>query len=435
MKGAAVTDRHRPARDRLPPAFWTFWSCLGAGSVADGISLVAMTWVASTLTDSPLLVAATGMAERLPWLVLALPLGAVVDRLPRIAVMAASLGARAVVLGVVAVLLVGGQLPIAVLIGLAFVLVVTEILAAIAGETAVPLLVGSRQLTRANGHVRSAQILGVDFLGRPIGGALLSVGTWVPFVGSAAVMAAGAVALVLVRGRVADPRPQPAPGASGRVRATDGLAVVRRSSLLRVLLLSALVLNLLYGGLLGVQVLFARQSLGLGSLGFAVLVSMSAFGGVVGSQVASRVVARIGVTRALEAALALMALCFVAVGLSGSAVVVTVLYAVASGAVALWSVTSLSIRQRQAPDGLLGRVNATFRMATFGVSAVGMLLGGLAVQLLEGPLGTADALRVPYLFTGVVYLLTLAFLSVRWRRRPHLTGTTEEPDATGVPGD
>lgn len=51
---------------------------------------------------------------------------------------------------------------------------------------------------------------------------------------------------------------------------------------------------------------------------------------------------------------------------------------------ALYSVNQLSLRQRIAPDHLLGRVNATMRFVTLGPTPFGALLGGLLGSLV-GP--------------------------------------------------
>lgn len=395
---------------RVPRTFWTFWSCFTAGSLADGISLIAVTWVAATLTSDALLVAAVGMAERLPWLLGALPAGSLADRLPRLALMACSLSCRALIMAAIGLLVFTDRLTIAALMALAMLLGTTEVVTGVAGESVVPRLVSRPQLPRANGHLRSSQIVGNDFAGRPLGGALLRVGLWAPFAGGALLTAIAAVVLLVVRRSVGDPRPaSPSTdvSASRPVLGRDAIRLVWDVRLLRVLLLAALVLNTLYGALLGVQVLFVRDAVGLDSLGFAFLLAGSAVGGLLGSQLASSAVARLGVLRALLSALLVMALAFLGVGLARSPIVVALLYAIASGAVALWSVTTLSLRQDATPDGLLGRVNATFRMVTFGVSAIGMLVGGLAVDLASKTLDPAMALRLPYIFTAIAYLITL----------------------------
>ena len=63
-----------------------FWWLLGGSAVSfvgDGVLLVALPLLAATLTRSPLVVSGVALAESLPWLLVALPAGALVDRLNR----------------------------------------------------------------------------------------------------------------------------------------------------------------------------------------------------------------------------------------------------------------------------------------------------------------------------------------------------------------
>lgn len=399
-----------PQEPSLPSRFWLFWSCLTAGSLADGMTLIALTWAAATVTDNALYIALVAMAERLPWLLFALPMGAVVDRLPRVGLMAVTGAARAAAMLVLGVLMLATDVPVGVLALFALFFGTTEVAYGIAADTAVPLLAPQRGLARANGHVRASQILSNDFVGRPLGGLLLKAGLAMPFLGNALLNGVSAALLLLLRRRVPDLPPASTEPGSVRAELGAGLKLVWRDPLLRVLAGSAVVLNTCYATMLASQVLFARETLGLDALGYALLLSCAALGGVIGSQYARKLLDRWGVARSLSAALMVMALCFLGVGLMSTIPVVVGLYALASAGVALWSVTTLTVRQLAAPDAMLGRVNATFRMVTFGMSAVGMALGGLLVEAAAGPLELSDALRVPYLIAGVVYLLLLGFL-------------------------
>ena len=419
----------------LPSRFWLFWSCLTAGSLADGMTLIALTWAAATVTDNALYIALVAMAERLPWLLFALPMGAVVDRLPRVGLMAATGAARAAAMLVLGVLVLATDVPVGVLALFALFFGTTEVAYGVAADTAVPLLAPQRGLARANGHVRASQILSNDFVGRPLGGLLLKAGLAVPFLGNALLNGVSAAMLLLLRRRVPDPPPASTEPGSVRAELGVGLKLVWRDPLLRVLAGSAVVLNTCYATMLASQVLFARETLGLDALGYALLLSCAALGGVAGSQYARRLLDRWGVARSLNTALSVMAVCFLGVGLMSTVAVVVGLYALASAGVALWSVTTLTVRQLAVPDAMLGRVNATFRTVTFGMSAVGMLLGGLLVEAAAGPLGLSDALRVPYLVAGSAYVLLLGFLRLRLGDREEIAAGRAARNAAPQPAE
>ncbi|MGL5827609.1 MAG: MFS transporter [Nocardioides sp.] len=392
-----------------------FWSYIASGSLADGMTLIALTWVAASTTDNALLVAAVGTAERLPWLLLSLHLGALVDRLPRLAVLAGSGAARsATMLGLVTLLLLG-DVSIWTLMPFAFALGVTEVLAGVAGETAVPLLVPSSQLARANGHVRSAEILANDFLGRPIGGVLLQVAFWIPFLGNAITTGLGVLLVMKLRKSVGDPWPKQLSDEQGSRQALAGMRWIRESPILKNLILSALLINSLFGALIGTQVLLVKRTLELNAFGYSILLAVSAVGGILGGQVAAKLADLVGVKLPLLGSLGVMGICFLGIASFPRPVPVMILYGIVSAAVAIWSVTALCLRQTQVPNEFLGRVNSSFRMVTFGVSALGMIGGGYAVELLSSSMPLGQALVVPYFATGILYSALTVILAIRFR--------------------
>ncbi|WP_246086396.1 MFS transporter [Roseinatronobacter monicus] len=50
-------------------------SASSVSNLGDGIAMVALPWLATMLTSDPLLIAAVATAQRLPWLLFALPAG------------------------------------------------------------------------------------------------------------------------------------------------------------------------------------------------------------------------------------------------------------------------------------------------------------------------------------------------------------------------
>src|SRR6266540_4010093 len=98
MTGRPPAGRGRPAP--LGRAFWRLWSASTLSNLADGVVKVSLPLVAVTLTDSPALVAGIGVAVTLPWLLFALPAGALTDRVDRRAAMLVANVARGSALGV-----------------------------------------------------------------------------------------------------------------------------------------------------------------------------------------------------------------------------------------------------------------------------------------------------------------------------------------------
>ena len=67
----------------LSRAYWRQWTASVISNIGDGINFVAMPLLALTLTSDPRLIALTTFAVFLPWLVIGLPAGVMVDRFDR----------------------------------------------------------------------------------------------------------------------------------------------------------------------------------------------------------------------------------------------------------------------------------------------------------------------------------------------------------------
>src|SRR3954452_11193368 len=70
-------------RRPLGTSYWQLWTATVISALGDGVALVAFPLLAAGLTRRPLLIAGVAMAQRLPWLLLSLPAGALADRVDR----------------------------------------------------------------------------------------------------------------------------------------------------------------------------------------------------------------------------------------------------------------------------------------------------------------------------------------------------------------
>jgi hypothetical protein len=133
-----------------------------------------------------------------------------------------------------------------------------------------------------------------------------------------------------------------------------------------------------------------------------------AIGGIVGSFAAPSVVARFGGRATVVATLAATPPAMLGIGLLARDLPTVVAFSfVSSFGASLWNVASISLRQREVPSGLLGRVSSAGLMLSWGAQPIGAILGGLIAASplgLTGPWIVAAALR---LVTGVVALPAL----------------------------
>jgi MFS family permease len=263
----------------LGPEYRKLWAASAVSNLGDGITLVAGPLLAASLTRDPALVAGLTFAQRLPWLLFSLLSGALVDRLDRRRLMAAVDLFRTVVVGVlgVAVMLGWASLP---LVYVAFFLLGTaETLFANASIAIMPAVVPKECLERANGRLFAAELSANEFAGPPLGGALFAVAAALPFLVDAGTFAASAAMLLALRGRF---RVAPAEGPAGKTIAAEiaeGIAWLLRHRLLLVLAIMLGAGNLTFSATFSVLVLFAQDVLGLGSVGYGVLLTAGASAG------------------------------------------------------------------------------------------------------------------------------------------------------------
>lgn len=396
--------------------FRAFWSATTASNLSDGVAMIAVPWLASSLSpDNAALVALVATTGRLPWLLLALPAGVVMDRLPRFALMLGAGSVRLVLWALLALVVFVGWASIPLLAFFAFCFGAMEVCYDIAAETAVPELVPRERLERANGNIRSGAVAAQEFVGRPLGGFVLLLGPAVPFLVNVTALSVSVVALFPARG--AATAPPKAPVGSG-VRGmfsdlVEGVRALWDQPLLRAVAIVSVFVNTSYATLLSTQVLFVRDTLGTGSTGFGLLMAFAAVGSVTGGQTVAWLRGVLPRGTLPVWCLATSGALYLMVSVFPNVPVVAGVYFLSGGLVMGYSVAMTSIRQRVTPDHLLGRVNAAMRTVSWGMSAVGMAAGGVLVASLAPALGQADALRVPYTLVGVVGLVVAVFFGRR----------------------
>jgi MFS family permease len=279
---AAAT--RRPGRVRLGPSYAKLWSAVAISTVGDGVYATALPLLAATLTRDPLAVAVVFFAGQLPWLLLALPAGVVVDRVDRRRLLWTTDAARFAIVGTFGVAVLAGWATIPLLATAGFLLGVGQTLYDTAAQVIVPALVSRdpAQLEAANGRIESAAVIGGQLAGPPAGGLLFAAAPAVPFLLDAASFTAAAGLVATIPGRYARPRDPWAAPTSLRAEVAEGLGWLWRHRLLRTLGVMVGVLNLTIAGWLAVFVLFAQEELGLGSVGYGVLLTGLAVGGGAG---------------------------------------------------------------------------------------------------------------------------------------------------------
>lgn len=403
--GVAIAKRAN--RDsRLGRPYWTLWWSSVVNGTGDGVFAAALPLFAASLTRDPLAVSAVSAATYLPWLLLSLPAGAIVDRRDRLTLMWRSQVFAAVVMSGAAVLVGLGRANIAVLCVAGFLLGGSDTIFGNASVSVLPELVGADQLVAGNARLQIASVVTSRFTGPPLGSLLFGVAAWLAFGVDGVSFVAAAVLLMLVR----PGKPVAAATVAGRSMRRDmeeGVRWLMRHRVLRVLVV-VFAVNC-FGNQLAMStlVLLATGKYGLDAHGYGVLLGGLAVGGIVGGLVNARLNRWLGAIGATVLAVSVNAVLYLLVGLAPDALVLGVLLAGSTAMTTLWNVSTVSLRQRLVPRELLGRVNSAYKMFGWGLMPVGAAVGGLLASRygIGMPFPVAGTLRAVVLIGALPVLI------------------------------
>lgn len=381
----------------LGRAFAMQLASTGLANLGDGILGTIAPLVALGLTASPLQISLIAAATWLPWLVLGVAAGVIVDRVDRRGVQIAALLGRAALLAALAIATALGWLSVPLLAGVVLLYGVTEVFADLGATAIVPQLVASSRLAAANGRVVGVQQVANSFLGAPIGGLMLVAGASAGFGMSAGLAALAGVALLF--GMRGDFRPRAAASErrGGWHDVGEGLVFLFGHAVLRPLVIAASVLNLASTAYFAVFVLWAvgpTSAIGLTAQQYPFLLLGFAAGAVVGSLLAERVQRRWAELPTILTGLVASSVLLLVPVLWPDPWVTAATLAVVGVANTVGNVVSQSMRQRLVPTVLQGRVSGASRALGFGLMPVGALAGGAIAETRGLPVTFVAAVAV-----------------------------------------
>jgi len=364
--------------DRLGHPFRWLVGSSWSSNLGDGLVLAAGPLLVASRTDDAFLVALAALLGWLPPLLFGLWAGALTDRVDRRRLVMAMDALRVLVLAVLATCVAVEAAPIWLVLTTLFLLGTAETFADNVSGTLVPMVVRRDDLALANSRAQAGFIGLNQLAGPPLGAALFAAGQWSPFAGAAVLMAAG---VVLVSRVTLPPHGRPA-HERGTVRAdiAEGVRWTWHHPAVRTLVLTIFIFNVTFGAAWSVLVLYAQQRLGLGDVGFGLVTTVQAVGGLVGVTCYGWLTARVTLTTLMRVGLVVETLTHLALAWTTSPWVAMPVFLVFGAHAFVWGTTSMTIRQRTVPLALQGRVNSVNLIGSFGGLVVGAGVGGALAQ-------------------------------------------------------
>jgi MFS family permease len=409
----ALVDKVVPTR--LGRDFRWLLSSSWVSNLGDGIALSAGPLLVASQTHDPFLVALAALLQRLPWLLFGLLAGALADRLDRKAVVVLVDLARAGVLALLCVAIVTSTVSVPVVLVAMFLLGTAETFADTTSSTLLPMLVEHEDLAVANARLQAGFVTVNQLVGPPLGAALFAVGAAWAFAAQAVLVALG----VLLVARIAlTTRVREVPETHLRRDIAEGFRWTWHHAAVRTLVLTIFVFNITFGAAWSVLVLYASERLGLAEVGFGLLTTVGAVGGLVGIGAYGWITRRVSLADVMRIGLVLETLTHLGLALTTSPAVAMAIFFVFGAHAFVWGTTSTTVRQRAVPAELQGRVASVNMVGSLGSLVVGMAIGGVIAQ--------RWGVTAPFWFAFVGSAL---FLVLIWRQLRHIAHA-EAPAAT-----
>ncbi|GGN59950.1 MFS transporter [Actinoplanes lobatus] len=358
---------------RIGADFNRLWTASAISNIGDGVTMAAGPLLVASISDNPSLIAGAVFAQQLPWLLIALVSGAWVDRLDRRTTAVVVNVLRAAALTVLTATIATGTVTIPVVYLVVFLLGVGETLADTAMGALIPAIVAPEHLSSANARLGATFSVN-QFIAKPLGAWLFVISAAVPFGVDALTFAASAALLAGIR---------PVPPSEQHERTSlrreigAGIRWLWGHRLLRTTAVSMGVGNIAFCAAFAVFVVYCRDRLGLHEVGYGILLTAFAVGGLFGAGVATRLSRRFGNGAVLRAGLITEVLVHVTLAVTTSPWVAAAVLIVFSVHTMVWGVITATIGQRAVPDHLRGRVSSVYLLIQTGGAALGSLLGGL----------------------------------------------------------
>ena len=386
---------------RRSPSFGLLFLATAGSSFGTYLAAIVLTVDVYDRTGSGVWVAALLIADFLPIVAIGLLLGPLVDRLSRRGLMVASDLVR---VGVFAALpFVDDPAAIVALAGVAGIATGFFRPAVYAG---LPNLVPDEELTNANSLLQTVETI-AWMIGPVLGGLMLT--TWSPSVPYAMNAVTFLLSAALVA-RIADRELRSEESLTrGHWRdVADGIRLVVTSAPLRTVLLVWNVVLLGSAAINVAEIVFAKETLDSGNVGFGVIVAASGVGLAAGSYLAAPSLGTFGLRRHYAGSIALMGLGWGGAALSPSIFVAVPLVIAGAAGNGAAIISNQLLVQKGAPDRYRGRALATIMSSNYAVLGLAMAASGVLTDAF-GP-------RWVWGVAGGVYGLAalLALLATRW---------------------
>jgi MFS family permease len=386
--------------DSLGPGFNRLFSASVISNLADGLLAVAAPLLAITLTKDPILISMLSAFVMLPWLLFAIPIGLIVDRVDKRLLVTFTNSLRFVIAGLVALAITTDTITIYWLLLATFLIGICEVAADTAAQSLIPVILEKKNFERANSRLNIAETVIQNFVGAPLSGFLYATAIVLPFMLNSLGFLIAAVFVFLIPAHlIVTPQDD-----EKEVKARDsfiseikfGLKYLWNDKPLRRLVATTTSLGFFYSLSTSTLILFITQTLGVEAKYFGLLMAGAGSGAVLGGIVTPALSKKFGRGAILAVAIFISSITVLFQGIAPNVWVFGAIGFISSFTITNWNILLMSCYQVLIPAQLYGRIHGARRTFVWGVMPIGAFTGGVIAQ---------SGLRAPLIVGGIATTL------------------------------
>ena len=395
----------------MGPAFNRMWASSIVSNLSDGILIAAAPLLAITLTDSTVLISAIGAMVMLPWLLFAIPIGVLVDRVDRRFVLAGANATRSAVVGLLALLIATDHVTIYWLLFASFVIGVCEVAADTTAQSLIPQILEEENFEKGNSRLQISETVVQGFVGAPLSGFIYAIAISLPFfINSLGLAVAALLALSIPIKYLQDVRTDDVDKEKRKFVADMkfGIRYLFNEKALRRLVVTTASIGVCYSLGTATIVLFIIDELELPKQFFGVILTIQGLGAIVGATIAPRSSKKFGRGNVMVFGIVSSSIVLLLQGFSPNIYLFVALATFGSFAISQWNICLMATYQTVIPNELYGRIHGTRRTLVWGMMPIGSLLGGVLAHFsLRLPMYVGGAIATALAVTSIGFLLTI----------------------------
>jgi MFS family permease len=388
-------------------AFNRLWSASLVSNLSDGVLLAAAPLLAITLTDNTVLISLLGAMVMLPWLLFAIPIGTLVDRLDRRYILAGTNLLRSAVVGALAFTIAADLVTIHFLILAAFIIGTCEVASDTTAQSLIPQILEEKHFEKANSRLQISETVVQGFIGAPLSGFLYALAIYIPFFfNSVGYIVSAILALSMPIHFLQDVRKEERKAEPKHFIADMkfGISYLYNHKLLRRLVLTTSLIGVCYSMATATIVLFMVRELDLPEPLFGLVLTIEGIGGLIGAVVAPHASKRFGRARVMTFGIFSSSILILLQGFAPNIYLFVGLATFGAFTISQWNILLMSTYQSLIPNEIYGRIHGTRRTLVWGMMPIGSVIGGVLA---------ATGLRTP-LYVGGFIATVIALFSIKF---------------------